>query len=109
MEADRQALPRLIRGSVVGDDHLMETPYGRRRVTYADCTASGRALTFLEDFIREQVRPGYANSAPSRAAPLLGLLRDGAAGVSPVDRRISTLTDATWAVRLQSQRSACAV
>src|SRR3954467_12587411 len=40
----------------------METPYGHRRVTYADCTASGRALSFIEDFIRDQVLPSYANT-----------------------------------------------
>lgn len=40
----------------------METPYGARRVTYADYTASGRALTFIEDFIRDQVLPSYANT-----------------------------------------------
>jgi selenocysteine lyase/cysteine desulfurase len=31
-------------------------------VTYADYTASGRALSFIEDFIREQVLPRYANT-----------------------------------------------
>src|SRR4051812_17315899 len=40
----------------------METPYGRRRVTYADYTASGRALGFIEDFIRDEVLPSYANT-----------------------------------------------
>ena len=40
----------------------METPYGLRRVTYADYTASGRALGFIEDFIRDQVLPTYANT-----------------------------------------------
>ena len=59
---DAQALLALIRESVIGEDHLMETPYGARRVTYADYTASGRALTFLEDFIREEVLPSYANT-----------------------------------------------
>lgn len=51
-----------IRESVIGDDHVMETPYGPRRVTYADYTASGRALTFIEDAIRDHVLPGYANT-----------------------------------------------
>lgn len=59
---EREALLRLIRESVIGEDHVMETPYGRRRVTYADYTASGRALTFIEDFIRDQVLPSYANT-----------------------------------------------
>lgn len=57
-----EALLRLIRESVIGEDHVMETPYGPRRVTYADYTASGRALSFIEDFVREQVLPGYANT-----------------------------------------------
>jgi selenocysteine lyase/cysteine desulfurase len=51
-----------IRASVIGDHEAVAGPFGLRRVTYADYTASGRALTFVEDYLRDAVLPLYANT-----------------------------------------------
>jgi selenocysteine lyase/cysteine desulfurase len=54
-------LERVKRG-IIGEGELMDGPFGPRRVTYADYTASGRSLDFIEDFIRDAVLPRYANT-----------------------------------------------
>ena len=51
-----------IRASILGDDEAIDGPFGPRRLTYADYTASGRSLSFIEDFIRANVLPLYANT-----------------------------------------------
>ena len=51
-----------IRRGIIGEGELMDGPFGPRRVTYADYTASGRSLDFIEDFIRDAVLPRYANT-----------------------------------------------
>lgn len=51
-----------IRESVIGNHHVVPGPFGSRRVTYADYTASGRSLSFIEDYLRDVVLPLYANT-----------------------------------------------
>jgi selenocysteine lyase/cysteine desulfurase len=55
-------LVAMIRGSVIGDDTVLDGPFGGRRIVYADYAASGRALEFVERFIRDEVLPLYANT-----------------------------------------------
>ena len=56
------ALMAGISAGVIGSDHVLDGPYGPRRVIYADYTASGRSLTFIEDYLRAMVLPTYANT-----------------------------------------------
>ena len=51
-----------IRNSVVGEGVSIETVFGTRPLVYADYIASGRALSFVEDFISKSVLPYYANT-----------------------------------------------
>ncbi len=60
--SDGSGLIRKIRDSVIGKHHETNGPFGFRLVTYADYTASGRSLSFIEDFISEHVLPYYANT-----------------------------------------------
>lgn len=57
-----QSIVEQIRESIIGARNEIEGPFGQRLVTYADYTASGRCLSFIEDFIRDHVMPYYANT-----------------------------------------------
>ena len=60
--SETEALIARIREGVIGERLAIETPFGRKPLIYADYTASGRSLDFIEDFIRQQVLPRYANT-----------------------------------------------
>ncbi|MHA7816312.1 MAG: aminotransferase class V-fold PLP-dependent enzyme [Pseudohaliea sp.] len=62
MQSDSQALIERIRAGVIGHGRPIATPFGQRPLVYADYTASGRALDLVEDTLREQVLPWYANT-----------------------------------------------
>jgi hypothetical protein len=49
-------------------DPLLNTPFGTRRMTYADYTASGRSLKFVEEFLNSVIAPMYANTHTETSA-----------------------------------------
>lgn len=50
-----------LRDELIGKDYIFETPYGERILTYADFTASGRGLNFIEKYLLE-IQKCYANT-----------------------------------------------
>lgn len=51
-----------IRNAVIGANSPINTPFGLKPLVYADYTASGRGLSFIESYISQHVLPWYANT-----------------------------------------------
>ncbi|CAI5445360.1 unnamed protein product [Caenorhabditis angaria] len=49
----------------IGRDAIMKGPFGNRKITYCDYTASARAISAIEDYIRNEVLPFYGNTHSS--------------------------------------------
>jgi selenocysteine lyase/cysteine desulfurase len=64
----RPDLVERIREGTIGRGAVLDGPFGPRRTVYADVTASGQALDFVEDLIREQVLPTYGNTHTEASA-----------------------------------------
>ena len=50
-----------LRNEIIGRNHFFNTPYGDRLLVYADFTASGRGLYFIESYITDLLKE-YANT-----------------------------------------------
>ena len=62
MQGKKRELVSYVRESVIGSDTRLDGPFGPTRLIYADYTASGRCLNFIEDYLTTQVMPFYANT-----------------------------------------------
>ncbi|XP_007048350.2 PREDICTED: probable cysteine desulfurase [Theobroma cacao] len=51
-----------LRSQIIGGDAQFDTPFGTRKLIYADHTASGRCLHYIENFIVTNVLPFYGNT-----------------------------------------------
>ncbi|KAK6125590.1 hypothetical protein DH2020_040671 [Rehmannia glutinosa] len=54
-----------LRSQIIGETAEFDTPFGRRRLTYADHTASGRSIRSIENYITTNILPFYGNSHTS--------------------------------------------
>lgn len=62
---NKETLLANINTGSLGHRQLFRTPYGYKPLIYADYTASGRSLSFIEDYITKEVLPCYSNTHTS--------------------------------------------
>ncbi len=103
--------PQYLRSQIIGGDAGIDTPFGRRRLLYADYTASGRALAFVEEAVA-RLLPIYANTHTEddvTGRTMTTLLHEAEARIKqrvnagPGGRVVGTGTGATGAIARMQQ------
>jgi hypothetical protein len=64
LETNKDKLIEYVRDNIIGstDGTLLRTVFGEKPQIYCDYTASGKSLHFIEEYIRSNIMPLYANS-----------------------------------------------
>lgn len=64
LEKNKEKLLQYVNDNVIGGqaNTVIKTVYGEKPLVYADYTASGKNLQFIEEYIQRQIMPLYANS-----------------------------------------------
>ena len=63
---------------MIGSDATFSGPFGARPVVYCDYVASGRSLSFIEDFVRAEVLPLYSNTHTTTTVTSMQVRRNAA-------------------------------
>src|SRR5882724_3594421 len=66
------------RQNIIGREQFFESPFGRKRILYADWTASGRAYGPIEASIQDEILPFFANT--HTGTTVTGRMMSGAYG-----------------------------
>ena len=53
---------KFVSNDVIGNDYEFDSPFGKRKVTYCDYIASGKALKSIENYIQHKILPSYGNT-----------------------------------------------
>lgn len=61
----KETLVKSITENLIGIDALIDGPFESHKQVYADYAASGKAVKFIEDYIRNEVLPVYSNTHTS--------------------------------------------
>jgi hypothetical protein len=56
---DNDRLLSKLRNNILGSSSKFVSPFGQKQIIYADWTASGRALSSIENFVLEEILPHY--------------------------------------------------
>lgn len=64
-DGSSKKLAKTVAESIIGHDELINTPFGLHKQVYADFSASGKALSFIEEYLRKEVLPIYSNTHTS--------------------------------------------